>query len=612
MARSHRFMTSSCVERATKCVVVAIAAMTCFVFADARAQTLLWKTGTAVGDLDRMGDFDGDGVGDVVINDSGNQTPAVLSGKDGSVLQTYSQKGTWFGWSVAGIGDQDGDGVPDLLFGDPQYSNIHGNRVGRVTGISGATGSTFYSYTGWQISWNYQLNVGICVRGMGDVNGDGLPDFAYGTLNGVGWLVGPSIVTERWNGGATGLDVTLTWDFDNSLYAPPVHGLAPLGDVDGDGASDFAAGYDDLSTGTGTIEVHSGASGNLIRKVRGTTNLEHFAFALGSCPDQDGDGIREIMVGAPTEKVGSIAPGRVLIYSGATAVLLRTLDGEFDQQWFGYDLDGLDDVDGDGVGDFVVASGSANGRVQVFSGATGVELQRIDPESALRVRDVGDLDGDGHDDLAVANGAEAHAWKVAPYLAVDSVTPPRIRYDRVGLLVVNGAGFTADPNLSVLIDGTPATNVVVYSYTVLSCNAPAGILPGPHDVTVTNRFGSATLSDGLLLTPAMFVDGVPTLGSTVYLRYEFDPLDSTFAIFGLPPQQSIPTPPFGGLLGIVPFFPLFTLASYPGDEFVVHANIPNDPALSGVTVLFQSLTGPNFKGSGKDAAWSNVAALAIQ
>jgi IPT/TIG domain-containing protein len=177
---------------------------------------------------------------------------------------------------------------------------------------------------------------------------------------------------------------------------------------------------------------------------------------------------------------------------------------------------------------------------------------------------------------------------------------------------VNGAGFTADPNLSVLIDGTPATNVVVYSYTVLSCNAPAGILPGPHDVTVTNRFGSATLSDGLLLTPAMFVDGVPTLGSTVYLRYEFDPLDSTFAIFGLPPQQSIPTPPFGGLLGIVPFFPLFTLASYPGDEFVVHANIPNDPALSGVTVLFQSLTGPNFKGSGKDAAWSNVAALAIQ
>ena len=575
---------------------------------EARAQTLLWKSGSSFGDLDRMGDFNGDGVGDIAIVDG--ISPVVLSGKDGSVLATYTQTGSATS-TVAGIDDQDGDGVPDLLFSDPSYMTWRGNQVGRVMGISGASGSTFYSYTGWEQSWDSELWSGICVRGMGDGNGDGLPDFAFGIWMRPVFFGGPSIVMERWNGGATGVDVSLTWDFD---IAFPVHELAPLGDVDGDGASDFAATYVDNTSGIGIVEVHSGKSGNLIRKINGAAKSQHFGLALGSCADLDGDGIRELMVGAPGQSVGSIAPGRVLIYSGATAVLLQTLDGEYDQQWFGYDVDGLDDVDGDGVDDFVVASGGVNGRngrVQVFSGATGVELQRIEPESASRVRDVGDLDGDGHDDLAVASGGEVHAWKMAPYVAVDSVTPPRIRYDRVGALVVNGAGFTADPNLSVLIDGTPATNVVVYSYSVLSCDAPAGLLPGQHDVTVTNRFDSATLAGGLLLTPSIRITGDPKLGATVDLFYDFDPLDSTFAIVGLPPQVTIPTPPFGGALGIVPFFPFFTLTSYPWNEYVPLAHIPNDPTLSGVTVLFQSLTGPNFTGSGKDAAWSNVASLTI-
>ena len=83
---------------------------------NARAQTLLWSYGSQVGDLDRMGDFNLDGVEDVVIADGALPVPTVLSGMDGSVLQTFAEQGS-AGAVVAGIGDFDSDGVPDLIFG---------------------------------------------------------------------------------------------------------------------------------------------------------------------------------------------------------------------------------------------------------------------------------------------------------------------------------------------------------------------------------------------------------------------------------------------------------------------------------------------------------------
>lgn len=593
MARSNRLSKSALVA-------------SLFVAANAASgQTLLWSYPKG-GDLDRLDDFNGDGVGDVVILEfSGG--PIVLSGKDGSALATYSS--TYLASNVAGLDDQDGDGVPDLLVGVPWYTDIHGWNVGEVLGISGATGAQFYSDVGYYTFVSGDTGVGVCVSAMGDTDGDGLADFAYGVSSEVvgGW---PSDgeVRVRSKGGASGLHATVAGSFDDN---PGVsHALARLEDIDGDGASDFAAGVMQLGSNAGEVEIRSGKTGALIRSIPGPAAADRFGDAVRTCGDQDGDGIRDLIVGAPQHVVGSITPGSVMIYSSATGTLLREIDGVVDGGWFGADVDGLDDVDGDGIGDVVVASwNSPNGWTQIFSGATGAELERI--ENASFVRNVGDLDGDGHDDIAVIGGNGVDAWHVAPILSLDSVSPSRVRYDHVGSLALHGAGFNFDPNLMVLINSKPATNVTVTSYSDLTCNAPAGLLPGSYDVTVTNKFGTATLADGLLLTPAMFIDGDPKIGSKIYLRYEFDPLDSTFAIYGLPPQQSIRTPPFGGLLGIVPFFPLFTLRSYPSDEFSVHVNIPNDPALSGVTVLFQSLTGPNFDGHGKDAAWSNVAVLAI-
>src|SRR5262245_46205084 len=301
MARSHRFTTPSFLGRTNGRIITAIAAIPCFAFADARGQTLLWKAGTSVVDLDRMGDFDGDRVGDVVIADGGTSaSPVVISGKDGSVLATFTQTP---GSTIAGIGDQNGDGVPDLLFGNPAAVDLQGNVVGHVTGISGATGKSFYDYTGREVlGLGPELASGICVRAMGDANGDGLPDFAFAILSEPSLFgIGPTKIMERWNGGKSGVDVLLTWEFDYQIV--PAHALTSLGDIDAAGASDFAASYNDFGSGIGSVEIHSGKSGSLIRTIPGAVKSDAFGRALGSCGDQDGDGLRELLVGAPGKVV---------------------------------------------------------------------------------------------------------------------------------------------------------------------------------------------------------------------------------------------------------------------------------------------------------------------
>ena len=125
------------------------------------------------------GDVNGDGFADVIVgalsdrnNGSASGSARVLSGADGSVLYIFNGATAFtnFGWSVSGLGDVNGDGVPDLIVGGSGTAGV----------FSGADGSALYNFRG-----DFSRDrFGASVSGVGDVNGDGLADFIVGASEG--------------------------------------------------------------------------------------------------------------------------------------------------------------------------------------------------------------------------------------------------------------------------------------------------------------------------------------------------------------------------------------------------------------------------------------------
>ena len=116
-----------------------------YVHSGKSGRRLLALTGETAGEgfgttLAVAGDVDHDGRADLIVGSwqysvaalSGGRA-VLYSGKDGSVLKTYTSKtpGDTFGFDAVGIGDVDGDGGDDLLI-TSGWSSVHGFQSGRV------------------------------------------------------------------------------------------------------------------------------------------------------------------------------------------------------------------------------------------------------------------------------------------------------------------------------------------------------------------------------------------------------------------------------------------------------------------------------------------------
>jgi len=287
-----------------------------------------------------------------------------------------------FGSEVSCLGDVDGDGVCDALVAAIDEDNDvypwSDHYYGAVYVISGASGSVIRKHLGPEQGGR----LGIRLAAGSDFDGDGVPDYAAGTLD----VPRPtSEGTAYVFSGATG-NVLYTLAGENP-YDGFGGSLQIVGDVDGDGVDDLglgAGGYDvdSRTTMAGRAYVYSGATGSLIYSITGTKSNQLFGL-IGGIGDLDGDGRPDLCIGSNGFNAGPNGEGKVEVYSGATATLLYRRVGENPGDFFGSRSCALGDVNGDGSPEFAVwAPGhdvfDSEGRVYVYSGRKGKLLYTFD------------------------------------------------------------------------------------------------------------------------------------------------------------------------------------------------------------------------------------------
>jgi len=355
-------------------------------------------------------------------------TPAALllalsgHGPDPHHLWTHfgPEPGDRCGTALAGVGDVDGDGRPDVVVGLPRATGAAaGTGLARV--LSGADGTLLLEVPGTAPAGRFGASVG----GVGDVDGDGTPDFVVGAPYGAPGAGSAGVYSGSggallagWTGGATG-----------DRFGQAVCGL---GDLDGDGRGDVAVGAplaDVNGTNSGRVEVFSGADGSVLLVLDGAAAWDQFGFALAGPGDVDGDGVPELLVGAPFSDANGFNAGSAYLHSGADGHLLLVFHGAAPGDWLGSDVDGAGDANGDGTVDLALGvpgsdlGGPDSGGAEVRSGIDGSVLLRIAAgvgEYAGSVSRLGDADGDGFDDLLFGSPASDQAGRDAGWVRVVS------------------------------------------------------------------------------------------------------------------------------------------------------------------------------------------------
>lgn len=391
------------------------------------------------------GDFDGDGFDDVVVGAFGyspvggvntgtafvlfgdgavapasRDIPAITPAEDG--ISLVGQDDELLGRDAAFVGDVNGDGFDDFLIGN-SASRANGPYTGTArlvfgrdfTGVTGsedldATNST--SFIDSTTTNDGTRNLGASVSSAGDINDDGINDF----------IIGAPFSTA-----ALGDD-----DFGKAFV------------VFGRDATDTPFGETfDLATldGTNGFQIDTGTNqrGSLL------------GASVGAAGDINGDGIDDVIVGAPGVSTEIFTPPDDLqtFNRGASYVIFGsqnpfgasvdvtnldtaagfTITEPYGDDRIGLDVAGIGDFNGDGLDDFIVGSeyfGAAGneGAAYIIYGSEQpfgdlFNLRTLDPSEGFKVvggeyydgvgtalSAAGDFNGDGLDDVII--GAQSN------------------------------------------------------------------------------------------------------------------------------------------------------------------------------------------------------------
>ncbi len=287
--------------------------------------------------------------------------------------------GDLFAGTLAYAGDLDGDGLDDMLAG-AGFADLGGVDAGAVYLFSGSlsSGAHLASDAASAVVTGEDAGdfAGFSMAPLGDVNGDSYGDLAIGAYRRGTNSAGAVFLMH---GPITGVQTTAAAAL--TVEGVPVDraGYSVSGDSDltGDGVPDLVFGADRASSAvvsrTGLAGVVSGAREGVLAVadadglVFGVNRDASFGYELEPVGDVDGDGYDDLMVGSPTE-LGS--NGAVYLFAGPITGVADANDAIV---WFAGDpgdelgkaLAAVPDANGDGTSELLLGA-RGSGRALLF------------------------------------------------------------------------------------------------------------------------------------------------------------------------------------------------------------------------------------------------------
>jgi MYXO-CTERM domain-containing protein len=425
--------------------------------------------GDQLGNSVASGDFDGDGLSDVVIGAPGYSSYA---GKvyvaSGGLAHTTTLTGSgtardYFGYSVASLGDVDGDGSDELIVSANGWSDIGAAYVYDLTGTP-----LYVTHT--TIIGASDDELGISVAGAGDVNGDGYDDVIVGAYGYLGYT-GRALIYE---GSASGLATTASVTFTGSAVEDYFgKSVAGAGDVNGDGYDDVVVGA--YGHGTyGTAYVYDGSrtgpSTTPTTTIDGLSTSYYLGNLVAGAGDVNGDGYDDVLIATT-----GAYPYKINVYQGSATGTRTTATTSIQESTVVTAIASAGDVNGDGYDDIVVGcSGysSSKGQAYLYDGSAGgvssTAASTLTGETTSSylgqaVAGAGDVNGDGYDDVVVgAYGYSSSKGRVYVYhgsssglgtSATTTVTGDTAA-DRLGYAVSGAGDMNADGYDDVVVGAT--------------------------------------------------------------------------------------------------------------------------------------------------------------